>query len=84
MMAPDDKMHGPGAAIDPSSAMLAHELNQPLTAVMLYLQAAVTASERQSRCDMVDVLDLVKKALIEAERALAIAERMQSSKDSGC
>jgi two-component system sensor kinase FixL len=63
------------SALDEMGLALAHELNQPLTAIMLYLQAASREVERaqpESRASM--ILD---KARREAERAGAIIQRMR-------
>lgn len=59
------------------NAKLAHDLNQPLTAIMLYVQAMIRASEKQG-----DVLPELIRALIdktahEAERAGDIVQRMR-------
>jgi two-component system sensor kinase FixL len=59
------------------SAALAHELNQPLTAMMLYLHAAVTACERSSVGLPGMALSLIEKANNEAERAASIIQRMR-------
>lgn len=62
-------------AMDEMGAAIAHELNQPLTAVMLYLQA-VTRKARTIGLDdtMVEILG---KAVREAERAGTIIQRMR-------
>ncbi len=62
------------SAMDEMGAALAHELNQPLTAIMLYLQAASRARP--------DVLPeatriILGKAVREAERAGSIIQRMR-------
>jgi len=68
------------SAMDEMGAALAHELNQPLTAIMLYLQAARRALARSAGGDapppdvFVQVLD---KAVHEAERAGGIISRMR-------
>lgn len=64
-------------AMDEMGAAIAHELNQPLTAVMLYLQALARklksgASEVES-----SVLEILAKALREAERAGSIIQKMR-------
>lgn len=57
------------SAIDEMGATLAHELNQPLTALVLYLQAMQrgAGSDKDSR-------DLLDKALREAQRAASIIQ----------
>ncbi|TCK30573.1 PAS/PAC sensor signal transduction histidine kinase [Ancylobacter aquaticus] len=64
------------SAIDEMGAAIAHELNQPLTALMLYLQAIRRAHSRG--VDIVTVLgDILDKAAGEAERAGHIIQRMR-------
>lgn len=53
--------------------MLSHELNQPLTALMLYLRAVEQALPESANERARDIL---RKAVHEAERASAIARRM--------
>jgi two-component system sensor kinase FixL len=66
-------------AMDEMGAAVAHELNQPLTAMMLYLQAvnrklaAFTAETPQ----IAGPLDILGRALKEAERASNIIQRMR-------
>ncbi|WP_181706309.1 two-component system sensor histidine kinase NtrB [Chthonobacter rhizosphaerae] len=67
------------SAMDEMGAAMAHELNQPLTALMLYLQAII----RQTRADSGKPLKpdqiraIMEKALMEAERAGGIIQRMR-------
>lgn len=68
------------SAMDEMGAAMAHELNQPLTALMLYMQAVI----RQVRNAPEDqppprerVLGVLEKALAEAERAGGIIQRMR-------
>jgi two-component system sensor kinase FixL len=58
---------------------LAHELNQPLTALMLYLQAVERASARPDAPNQIpeNVLAILHKAVREAERAGNIIQRMR-------
>lgn len=64
------------SAIDEMGAAIAHELNQPLTALMLYLQAIRRAHSRG--IDIVTVVgDILDKAANEAERAGHIIQRMR-------
>jgi two-component system sensor kinase FixL len=67
------------SAIDEMGAALAHELNQPLTALMLYLQAVERACAKQSASNPMPVLVLgiLEKAVREAERAGSIIQRMR-------
>lgn len=67
------------SAMDEMGAALAHELNQPLTAVMLYLQAiqraAARAVEGGNCADLVQ--GILDKAVKEAGRAGNIIQRMR-------
>jgi two-component system sensor kinase FixL len=66
------------SAMDEMGAALAHELNQPLTAIMLYLRAGTRAIE-QGRNDKSDALlkTVIDKAVHEAERAGSIISQMR-------
>jgi two-component system sensor kinase FixL len=66
-------------AMDEMGAALAHELNQPLTAVMLYLQAIKRANEVDPAGSMLSptARTIFDKALREAERAGKIIQRMR-------
>jgi two-component system sensor kinase FixL len=70
------------SAIDEMGAALAHELNQPLTALMLYLQAIERASNRPGAgagtALSPAVADILAKSLHEAERASTIVQRMRN------
>jgi two-component system, LuxR family, sensor kinase FixL len=67
------------SAMDEMGAALAHELNQPLTAVMLYLQAIKRADDSDpGRGILSETARLIfEKALREAERAGNIIQRMR-------
>jgi two-component system sensor kinase FixL len=67
------------SAIDEMGAALAHELNQPLTALMLYLQAINRANGRHGDGTALSPIigDILDKALREAERAGTIIQRMR-------
>lgn len=67
------------SAIDEMGAALAHELNQPLTALMLYLQAVERACAKQSATNPMPagVMGILEKAVREAERAGSIIQRMR-------
>ncbi|MEJ8570998.1 PAS domain S-box protein [Microbaculum marinum] len=66
-------------AVDEMGATLAHELNQPLTALMLYLQAVSRAATRLTETEALPkgVSDILDKALAEADRAGKIIHRMR-------
>jgi two-component system sensor kinase FixL len=66
-------------AVDEMGAALAHELNQPLTAVMLYLQAVSRAVTKRTGEDTLpqEISDILAKALAEADRAGKIIHRMR-------
>lgn len=67
------------SAMDEMGAALAHELNQPLTALMLYLQAAERMNQREPEPARLSpqVLGILEKAIGEAERAGAIIQRIR-------
>ena len=64
------------SALDEMGAAIAHELNQPLTAIMLYLQAAKrkVAAGEDADAGLVTIVD---KGVREAERASKIIQRMR-------
>ncbi|MBS9475532.1 two-component system sensor histidine kinase NtrB [Ancylobacter radicis] len=64
------------SAIDEMGAAIAHELNQPLTALMLYLQAIRRAHSKGVDINSL-VGDILGKASGEAERAGHIIQRMR-------
>lgn len=66
-------------AVDEMGAALAHELNQPLTALMLYLQAVHRAATKRSGPDALpsEITDILEKAVAEADRAGKIIHRMR-------
>jgi two-component system sensor kinase FixL len=63
------------SALDEMGAAIAHELNQPLTAIMLYLQAA--KRRVMSEGDDIKLVEIVDKGVREAERASQIIQRMR-------
>ncbi|PSC06674.1 PAS domain-containing sensor histidine kinase [Alsobacter soli] len=68
------------SAMDEMGAALAHELNQPLTAIMLYLQAAsrsITRAVQGAPLPIDSFRQVLEKAVHEAERAGAIISRMR-------
>lgn len=67
------------SAMDEMGSAVAHELNQPLTAVMLYLQAVtrrISALDSDVPKDPM-IVDTINKAKREAERAGNIIQRMR-------
>ena len=66
-------------ARDEVGAAIAHELNEPLTALLLYLHAIEQASERPAGLDgaLTPMRGIVEKALHEVERACGMMERMR-------
>jgi two-component system sensor kinase FixL len=65
-------------AMDEMGAAVAHELNQPLTAVMLYLQALRRKLGQSAAIGPESaVLEILGKATREAERAGSIIQRMR-------
>ncbi len=64
------------SAIDEMGAAIAHELNQPLTAILLYLQAVVRKARNAGTVDA-QSLGVIEKAMREAERAGEIIQRMR-------
>lgn len=63
------------SALDEMGAAIAHELNQPLTAIMLYLQAAKRKVAAET--DDPKIAEIVDKGVREAERASQIIQRMR-------
>ncbi|ADZ71641.1 two-component system sensor histidine kinase NtrB [Polymorphum gilvum] len=64
------------SAIDEMGAAIAHELNQPLTAILLYLQAVARKTRRTGEIDD-QTHGVIEKAVREAERAGEIIQRMR-------
>ncbi len=67
------------SAMDQMGTALAHELNQPLTALMLYLQAIERMSLQRSVDPLLSgpAIEILEKAVHEAERAGNIIQRMR-------
>lgn len=68
------------SAMDEMGAAMAHELNQPLTALLLYLQAVarqIKVCHAESKAPSDKMLDVLDKAVQEAERASHIVQRMR-------
>jgi two-component system, LuxR family, sensor kinase FixL len=67
------------STMDEMGAALAHELNQPLTALVLYLQAVERACRRLDSPNTIpeNILAVLHKAVREAERAGNIIQRMR-------
>ncbi|GAB4576795.1 MAG: hypothetical protein Tsb0019_02150 [Roseibium sp.] len=64
------------SALDEMGAAIAHELNQPLTAVLLYLQTVSRKTRADGSLDPM-ILDVIDKAVREAGRAGEIIQRMR-------
>ncbi len=64
------------SALDEMGAAIAHELNQPLTAVMLYLQSVTRKAKATGGLDPM-IVDVIEKAAHESERASEIIQRMR-------
>ena len=66
-------------AMDEMGSALAHELNQPLTALMLYLQAVTRKARKPGSGQAIpdDVLEIIDRAVLEAARAGKIIRRMR-------
>ncbi len=64
------------SALDEMGAAIAHELNQPLTAVLLYMQS-VSRKASVDESIPAPILEVISKAVREAERAGEIIQRMR-------
>jgi two-component system, LuxR family, sensor kinase FixL len=64
-------------AMDEMGAAIAHELNQPLTAVLLYLQALARKLKTGENAVDAALLEILGKASREAERAGSIIQKMR-------
>lgn len=64
-------------AMDEMGAAIAHELNQPLTAVMLYLQAITRKAQSEDGRFDERFVEILGKAVREAQRAGQIIQRMR-------
>ncbi len=68
------------SALDEMGSALAHELNQPLTAIMLYLQALqreLEKSEARPSGAGMRAMEILSKAMREAHRAGSIIQRVR-------
>jgi two-component system sensor kinase FixL len=72
------------SALEEVSSAFAHKLNQPLTAVILYLQAVERAYGRETAGNPLPeaVAAILKKAVHEAERASSMLQGMRHNGDS--
>jgi two-component system sensor kinase FixL len=72
------------SALEEVGNALAHKLNQPLTAIILYLQAVERAYGRETAGNSLPepVAAILKKAVHEAERASGMLHGMRHSRDS--
>jgi two-component system sensor kinase FixL len=68
-------------ALEEIGAALAHEINQPLTALLLYLQAVARAIEKQAPGSPLGerTMDILEKAAHEAERVGDVVQTMRQS-----
>lgn len=64
------------SALDEMGAAIAHELNQPLTAILLYLQSVSRKAKAEDLLNPM-ILEVIDKAVREAERAGEIIQRMR-------
>ncbi|MDQ2082515.1 histidine kinase dimerization/phospho-acceptor domain-containing protein [Xanthobacteraceae bacterium Astr-EGSB] len=71
------------AAMEELGGALAHKLNQPLTAVILYLQAIGRAYGRETEGNKLPekVIAILEKAVREAERASSFLQRIRQAHD---
>ena len=68
------------SAMDEMGAAMAHELNQPLTALLLYLQALarqIKVCHAEEKAPSEKLLGVLDKSVLEAERASHIVQRMR-------
>jgi PAS domain S-box-containing protein len=65
------------SAIDKMGLAIAHELNQPLTALLLYLQSMKRIDEPSSKAEAFTLHAMIDKTHTEAERACAIIHRIR-------
>jgi two-component system, LuxR family, sensor kinase FixL len=65
------------AGMDAMGAALSHELNQPLTALMIYLQSLQRQAKTADSVQLTPLLEIAEKAVREAERAIEIVRRMR-------
>jgi len=65
-------------AVDEVGAAMAHQINEPLTALLLYLHEIKARSERSAGADTIphSMLDMVEMAILETERLCDIMERL--------
>lgn len=71
------------SAMDQMGAAIAHELNQPLTAIMNYLDAGVTLLGRDSEIDKARLMSIMEKSSGQAERAAKILARLRRFIETG-
>ena len=65
-------------AVDEVGAAMAHQINEPLTALLLYLHEIKARSERSAGADVIphSMIDMVEMAILETERLCDIMERL--------
>lgn len=81
----DFSRSAPAAAMENLGGALAHKLNQPLTAVILYLQAVERAYSRETGGNGLPekVASILEKAVREAERASSLLQRIRQTRKLG-
>lgn len=72
------------SAMDQMGAAIAHELNQPLTAIMNYLDAGLTLTGREDgRLDIEKINAIMQKSSEQASRAAEILSRLRKFIETG-
>jgi two-component system sensor kinase FixL len=66
-----------GAMMSEQCRRLSHDLNQPLTALILYLRAAERAIPNDGTAKF--LAEVMQKAIVEAERAIAVAKKLETA-----
>ncbi|AYK03141.1 ATP-binding protein [Legionella sainthelensi] len=59
------------------ASALAHEINQPLTAIFLYAQACILESQKKENCGSFNLFPLLNKIINQAKHAGEIMNRMK-------
>ena len=71
------------AAMDQMGAAIAHELNQPLSAIMNYLEAGATILDRKDEALYDRLANIMKQSAGQAERAAKILSRLRQFIETG-
>ncbi len=66
------------SAVGEMATGIAHELNQPLTAIVNYARAAQRRLDRDRATDLAQIVDLLDKTAQQADRAAEIVRRLRS------